>query len=122
MPSIAGGTTLVLDRPSLDRLRETLGDQEGLREILHEFVVASGRLVQQMAVARRRGRTPDVERAAHTLKSMARLVGAKDLAEACRKVEFLAHGAAARPVPGPLVAAVAAHAKDAQEAVQRLLR
>src|SRR5688572_7302146 len=122
MPSSAGRATPVLDGPSLDRLRATFGDQEGLQEILDEFLVSSSRLVHQMTSARRRGRTQEVERAAHTLKSMARLIGAKDLAEACRKVEFLAHGPAPPPIPPQLVANVTVHTRQAQEAVERLLR
>lgn len=122
MSSFAGGPRSTLDGPSLDRLRATVGDPAGLQEILHEFLACSQRLVRQMTSARRRGRIHEVERAAHTLKSMARLIGATDLAEACRVVEFLAHGPAPPPVPSHLVANVDRHARQAQEAVQRLLR
>src|SRR5688572_30198224 len=121
MPSSAGRATPVLDGPSLDRLRATFGDQAGLQEILGEFQVSSSRLVHQMVSAQRRGRTQEVERAAHTLKSMAKLIGAKELAEACRAVEFLAHGPSPPPIPPPLVANVDLHARRAQEAVERLL-
>ena len=122
MPSFAGRAALVLDEPSLARLRATLGDEQELQEILREFLVSSGRLLQQMATALRRRRTHDVERAAHTLKSMARLIGAKELAEACRAVEFLAHGPSPPPIPPHMVTNVAAHTRNAQEAVERLLR
>jgi HPt (histidine-containing phosphotransfer) domain-containing protein len=122
MPSFAGRLAPVLDRPSLARLRATLGDEQGLQEILEEFLVSSSRLVQQMGTACQRQRTREVERAAHTLKSMAKLVGATDLADACRAVEFQAHGASAPPVDPRLVARVAVQARHAQEAVERLLR
>src|SRR5687767_3438572 len=121
MPSFAGRITPVLDGPSLARLRATFGNEQGLQEILEEFLVSSGRLLQQMTSALRRRRTQEVERAAHTLKSMARLVGATELADACRAVEFQAHGASA-PVPPHMVLRVAVHTRQAQEAVERLLR
>jgi histidine phosphotransfer protein HptB len=119
-PSSAGHT--VLDGPSLARLREAVGDEASLHEILEEFLASSARLLRQMTEAVERQRTREVERTAHTLKSMARLVGATQLAEACRAVEFRAHGASAPPVPPPMVARVALHARVAQEAVRRLVR
>src|SRR5688572_16855046 len=122
MPSFARRATPVLDGPSLARLRSTLGDEQGMQELLKEFLSSSSRLLHQMTSALRRRRTQDVERAAHTLKSMARLVGATELADACRAVEFAAHGAAAPPVPAHMVTRVAAHTRQAQEAVERLLR
>ena len=121
MPSRAGRAAAVLDGPSLARLRATFGDEQSLREILQEFQVSSGRLLQEMTASLKRHRTQEVERAAHTLKSMARLVGATELADACRAVEFQAHGASAPPVPPHMVARVAMHVRQAQEAVQRLL-
>src|SRR5687768_17374135 len=122
MPSFVGRVTPVLDGPSLARLRATFGDEQGVREILEEFVVASGRLLQQMTSALARQSSREVERAAHTLKSMARLIGATELAEACRAVEFRAHGASAPPVPPQMVARVVLRTRQAQEAVERLLR
>lgn len=114
--------TSVLDGPSLGRLRAAFGDEQGLQDLLKEFLVSSAKLLRQMDSGLKRQRTPDVERAAHTLKSMARLIGATELAEACRAVEFQAHGARAPPVPPQMVARVAGHTRLAQEAVQRLLR
>jgi HPt (histidine-containing phosphotransfer) domain-containing protein len=122
MPWFTGRAAPVLHGPSLDRLRTTFSDPTGLQEILQEFLVSSSRLVRQMTRARRSGRTLDVERAAHTLKSMARLIGAQELAEACRAVEFLAHGPSPPPIPAHLVDKVEVHTRQAQEAVQRLLR
>lgn len=122
MPSFAGRMTPVLDGPSLGRLREAFGDEQGVQDLLKEFLVSSRRTLRQMTFALKRQRTPDVERAAHTLKSMARLVGATQLAEACRAVEFRAHGAAAPPVPEAMVTRVAVQARLAQDAVERLLR
>lgn len=120
--SSAGRSAAELDGPSLARLRATLGDETSLQEILEEFLVSSARLLRQMDAAMERQRTREVERAAHTLKSMARLVGATQLAEACRVLEFQAHGASAPPVPPHMVARVALHARAAQEAVERLVR
>ncbi|HJQ93025.1 MAG TPA: Hpt domain-containing protein [Candidatus Thermoplasmatota archaeon] len=122
MSSLAGRTTPVLDEASVARLRATFTDEDGLRDILNEFLVSSGRLLGQLTSALERQRTLEVERAAHTLKSMAKLVGATDLAEACRAVEFRAHGASAPPVLPHMVTRVAVHLRQAQEAVERLLR
>ena len=122
MPSGAHRTTPVLDGPSLARLREAFPDEKGLREILEEFLFSSSRLLQELTSAAEQQRTQVVERAAHTLKSMARLIGAPELAEACRAVEFRAHGASAPPVLPHMVTRVAEHTRQAQEAVGRLLR
>lgn len=97
-----------------------MGSQASFEDLLREFLVSCTALVAQIE---RPARPParGVERAAHTLKSMARLLGAEALAEACRKVEFAAHGPRGPPVPDRLVGQVRSEALCVQEAVRRLI-
>jgi HPt (histidine-containing phosphotransfer) domain-containing protein len=113
----------ILDGPSLARLRAALGDDQGLHDILDEFLVSSDAILRQMTDGLQHREARQVERAAHTLKSMAGLIGATTLADACRTVESQAHGHShAAPALDPsLLERVAEHARDAQEAVERLL-
>ncbi|HUR24845.1 MAG TPA: Hpt domain-containing protein [Candidatus Thermoplasmatota archaeon] len=116
MSSRLGRSDVHLDAAALDRLRLTFRDEATFQDVLREFLTSSRSLQHQIEAG-----GPDVQLAAHTLKSMARLVGADALAEACRVVEFAAHGARAQPVPRPLVAAIAFHMQHAREELERLL-
>jgi len=121
MSSSPDRASLELDGPSLERLRATFGDEDGLNDLLAEFLAASPTLLDQMAAGLKLQRTEEVKQAAHTLKSMAWLIGATTLADACRTVESHAR-AAAPPVQPAEVARVGRLTRLAQRAVQRLLR
>lgn len=116
MPHMSSHKEVHLDIVALDRLRLTLRTEEAFRGLLQEFLTSSKPLMRHMEAGGK-----SVELAAHTLKSMARLIGAEALAEACRAVEFAAHGPRAEPVPRKLVGEVALHLRKAQEALERLL-
>ena len=117
MPSPARND-LHLDAATLENVRRTMGSQANFEDLLREFLTSSAALIAQIDSRRP---SAGIERAAHTLKSMARLLGAEALAEACRKVEFAAHGPRAPPVPAHLVEKVRSEALHAQEAVRRLI-
>lgn len=108
-----------LDAAALASVRRTMGSQDRFEDLLREFLTSSAALLAQMERPADGG-PAGIERAVHTLKSMARLLGATGLAEACRKVEFAAHATPAL-VPDDLVAQVRSEALVVQEAVRRLL-
>jgi len=85
--------------------------------MLEEFLSASRRVDADLQRAAAERRWVDAERAAHTLKSMARMVGAVELAEACALVE----GGAAGALPPDAVEAVARRVVQAQGAVKACL-
>lgn len=104
-----------LDPDALRRLRRAMGTQEEFRGMLEEFVAASRRVFADLEQAVAAKHAVDAERAAHTLKSMARMVGATPLAEACAEAE--AHG----PTPAS-VAAIRGRLDGAREAVRECLQ
>lgn len=110
-----------MDGAGLERLRLNVKHESTVRELLQEFMVSSTPLVHQMERGMAHGRVRDVELAAHTLKSMAKLIGANPLAHACRTLEFAAHGATTAKIPQPMIEQVSLHLRDAQGAVARLL-
>ncbi|MEK6974825.1 MAG: Hpt domain-containing protein [Candidatus Thermoplasmatota archaeon] len=83
LPVTAG----MLDSQSLVTLRRTLGTEESYQDILRTFLTSSNQLARQLERGLAGAPSKDVVLAAHTLKSMARLVGANALGEACREVE-----------------------------------
>lgn len=109
-----------LDPRSLDALRATLGSEESFQGILRDFLSSSAKLSAQLEAGLAGGRADEVSRAAHTLKSMARLLGAARLGETCRQVETLSHH---RPlaVPSDLVQATMDQLEAAQRAVGLLM-
>lgn len=88
LPSTARRT---LDLSSLNRLRVTLGSEESFQGLLHDFMASSASLSRQLHAGLAGAPPQDVSLAAHTLKSMARLLGAAELGDTCRRVESLAH-------------------------------
>jgi HPt (histidine-containing phosphotransfer) domain-containing protein len=113
-------TASPLDPRSLTTLRATLGSEESFQGILQDFLSSSAQLSRQLQAGLAGGRADDVVRAAHTLKSMATLLGASRLGETCRQVERLSQ---ARPlaVPSDLVRDAMAELEAAQRAVGLLM-
>lgn len=105
MPALpaAPGT---LDLGCLNRLRATLGSEESFQGLLHDFMSSSASLSRQLHAGLAGAPPREVGRAAHTLKSMARLVGASKLGETCRQVETLSHAAPARFPPALILTAI----------------
>lgn len=90
----------------LNRLRATLRSEESFQGLLQDFMSSSASLSRQLHAGLAGGRPEDVGRAAHTLKSMARLVGAAKLGETCRQVESLSQTGRAHFPPDLLMAAL----------------
>lgn len=96
----------VLDPEALDSLTADLGDEGAVREIVLSFLTGlSGRLGELDAAATA-GRADDARRAAHTVKSGARLVGAVALAGVAESAE---HG---RATPDEVRAAAGPPARE----------
>src|ERR1041385_2913874 len=95
-----------LDPRSLTALRATLGSEESFQGILRDFLSSSSMLSRQLEAGLAGGRADEVARAAHTLKSMARLLGASRLGETCRQVETLSHSRPLAVPSHPLAATV----------------
>lgn len=116
LPTPLDGT---LDEHSLRSLRDTLGSDESFQDILRDFLTSSGQLSRHLEAGLAGGAAKEVGLAAHTLKSMALLVGANGLRETCRQVESLSH--AAPPVPAPLLRATLEQLALARRAVGSLV-
>ncbi len=85
-------TTAVQDRPAIDLehlARVTFGDRAFRNEILELFLHESKALLDRLAAAKN---DQDWRVAAHTLKGMARGIGAVALDEAAAEIELLANG------------------------------
>jgi HPt (histidine-containing phosphotransfer) domain-containing protein len=70
----------VLDPQALERLRATPADREFAAELVDAYLRDAPALLETL-------RGPDARRAAHTLKSTARVLGAARLAELCQELE-----------------------------------
>jgi CheY-like chemotaxis protein/HPt (histidine-containing phosphotransfer) domain-containing protein len=80
----------VLDATALDQLRETVGEEEMLVELIDAFLEEVPGMLAGLREADERGEDDVVRRLAHTLKSNARTFGAATLAERCAELEMLA--------------------------------
>jgi PAS domain S-box-containing protein len=88
-PPLAGG--------ALETLREQFGDEAFVQDLLDTFLQEAPRLVADL----RSGSAEEARRAAHTLKTNARTLGAAELGRVCEELEELAkqdrlEGASAR--------------------------
>jgi HPt (histidine-containing phosphotransfer) domain-containing protein len=73
----------VLDPQAVERMRATPADREFAAELVDAYLRDAPALLETL-------RGPDARRAAHTLKSTARVLGAARLAELCQEREALA--------------------------------
>ena len=80
-----------LDAQSLLDLRTTLGSDESFKGLLHDFLQSSASLSTQLHAGLAGAPPKAVGMAAHTLKSMAWLLGATQLGETCSRVESLSN-------------------------------
>jgi HPt (histidine-containing phosphotransfer) domain-containing protein len=83
----------VLVAETLDRLRESVGD-EFLGELVGTFLDDAPAQFATLRAAVGRGEAEEARRAAHTLMSNAATFGAESLSELCRRLEELAKSGA----------------------------
>jgi HPt (histidine-containing phosphotransfer) domain-containing protein len=102
----------VLDPQAVERLRATPADREFAAELVDAYLRDAPALLETL-------RGPDARRAAHTLKSTARVLGAARLAELCKELEALAKADRLGDAAGQLGRIDAGHAR-VRRALQEL--
>lgn len=79
---------LVINRQALDKLLAVVGGEEvDLVELIDSFLEEGPLLVERLAASYQVGDVSGMRRAAHSLKSNARDMGATELAEICARLE-----------------------------------
>ena len=79
---------MAIDRGALDKLRELVGGEEAdLVELVGSFLEEGPSIMQDMWSSGRASDLAAVRRAAHSLKSNARDMGAAELSQICGRVE-----------------------------------
>jgi histidine phosphotransfer protein HptB len=79
---------LAIDRRALDKLRELVGGEESdLVEVVSSFLEEGPSLMEVLEKSERASDLPATRRAAHSMKSNARDMGATELAEICAGIE-----------------------------------
>lgn len=91
-----------LDGRTLRELRESVGDQDFLAELLDEVLADAPAELEALRMAATSGDAEAARRSAHTLKSHGRTFGAANLASLCQEAE-----AAAAADEGDLAAVLA---------------
>ena len=92
VPHLGPRSTGPVDREVLRRFGESMGqdDPSFVVEIIEEFLGTAPKLLDEIRSSHAEGRTADLRRAAHTLKSNALTFGAADLGGMCRDLEAAA--------------------------------
>jgi HPt (histidine-containing phosphotransfer) domain-containing protein len=89
-----------VDRATMDRLVETMGDAEFVADLLETFTNDAPAMLDEIDSAIGSGDAGTVRRIAHTLKSNAATFGASSLSQACRKLEHAAKDGNLGSAPG----------------------
>jgi HPt (histidine-containing phosphotransfer) domain-containing protein len=85
---VAARGVVAIDRRALDKLQEIVGGEEAdLVELIDSFLEEAPGLVAALAAAQQAADLAGARRAAHSLKSNARDMGASELAELCARLE-----------------------------------
>jgi signal transduction histidine kinase/DNA-binding response OmpR family regulator len=106
-----------IDRETLGRLREDLGNPDAVRQVVRAFVDRVPLVVAELKGAAAREDQAALLAAAHGLKGTSATLGALALSEQCAELERLALAGRLREVPAQLDAVVA-HAERARRALQ----
>jgi CheY-like chemotaxis protein/HPt (histidine-containing phosphotransfer) domain-containing protein len=89
-----------VDRATIDRLVESMGDAEFVADLLETFTTDAPGMLDQIDSAVGNADVGTVRRIAHTLKSNAATFGASSLSEACRQLEHAAKEGDLARAPG----------------------
>jgi signal transduction histidine kinase/CheY-like chemotaxis protein/HPt (histidine-containing phosphotransfer) domain-containing protein len=89
-----------VDRATIDRLVESMGDAEFVADLLATFTTDAPGMLDQIDSAIGSADVGTVRRIAHTLKSNAATFGASPLSEACRQLEHAAKEGDLGSAPG----------------------
>jgi CheY-like chemotaxis protein/HPt (histidine-containing phosphotransfer) domain-containing protein len=96
----SASTAPPVDRATIDRLVETMGDAEFVADLLETFTTDAPAMLDEIDSAIGTADAGTVRRIAHTLKSNAATFGARPLSEACRELEHAAKEANLDDAPG----------------------
>jgi HPt (histidine-containing phosphotransfer) domain-containing protein len=88
-PNVRSTGQATIDMEGLNRLRETVGGEEALQEVMTTFIDDTERVLAALRSDVGAGRAAEVRRHAHSLKSTAASFGATGLSELCRRLEEL---------------------------------
>lgn len=77
----------VLDVAAFQELRQMLGQDQFLAEVINSYLEDAPKLLQAMTTAVAQGKGAALQQAAHTLKSTSALFGATNLAQFCQRLE-----------------------------------
>jgi HPt (histidine-containing phosphotransfer) domain-containing protein len=77
----------VLDQDALERLRASAGDDQFVVQLVNTFLRDAPALLETLRGSLEDEQASELRRAAHTLKSNARVFGATRLAELCQELE-----------------------------------
>jgi histidine phosphotransfer protein HptB len=78
---------MAIDKAALDRLLAIVGDEDGVAEVVSEFLAEGPLLVEALLASAKAGDLQRIRRSAHTIKSNARDMGAVELANLCDRIE-----------------------------------
>lgn len=81
--------TSPVDHSVLQNLREEIGDNEFLRDLIDTYLEEAPRLLDNIQHAIDHHDAEAMKNAAHTLKSTSATFGARDLAALCQEIETL---------------------------------
>jgi HPt (histidine-containing phosphotransfer) domain-containing protein len=88
-----------IDKDALERLRDIVGgDEADLKELIESFLDEAPGLLDALMASRESPDMNAMRRAAHSLKSNAKDMGALAMSELCARIE---HSSAAGTVPDP---------------------
>ncbi|MDX1428799.1 MAG: response regulator, partial [Rhodothermales bacterium] len=111
-------TDEVLDRKKLDELREVVGGQEYLVELIDAFLDEAPQLLADLRQGLAGKNTETLTRAAHSLKSNSADFGAKDFNGLCKDLESMGRSGSLDKA-APLVARAEAEFEKVKAALQR---
>jgi HPt (histidine-containing phosphotransfer) domain-containing protein len=81
-------TDTILAREIFGRLRQaTAGNQEILAELCHDYIVEARSTIVRLRQALARTDAPELRERAHYLKGSSMMIGARELAQCCGRLE-----------------------------------
>src|SRR5262249_41930673 len=88
-----------LDRAALDQLREDLGGDASVQEVIATFLARTPTVLSSLRAAAAKGDADGMRQAAHALKGTSATLGARELAGQCEDLERLARAGAVPDAP-----------------------
>ena len=106
-----GAAEIVIDHGVLDQLREDLGGNARLHEVIVTFLEKTPAALASLYDAARRGDADAVRQAVHMIKGTSAILGARPLAEQCAELEHLSRSGVVQDVANRVAAIEASYRK-----------